>query len=193
VNDVRLQEKEKYQKAWDFKDYRRVSPGELLIPQFLLTVKPKIQQKLVDFGAGCGRASLFFHELGFDVELMDIAENCLDEEVAKQLQDKLHVGCLWDAKDVPKGDVGYCCDVMEHIPEDKVDDVLKNIMDNCKVCFFSICVIDDAYGKKLGEPLHLTVKPYQWWRDKLKNFGHLKEARDLVQTNLFVLENNSHE
>ena len=48
--------------------------------------------------------------------------------------------CLWDF--CLKADIGFCVDVMEHIPPEKVGDVLDRIKDAVGRVFFQI-----NYGK----------------------------------------------
>ena len=84
-------------------------------------------------------------------------------------------------------DVGYCCDVMEHLPPEKVDAVLKRIFKNCESCFFSIHFGEDSFRKVVGHPLHLTVKPFSWWLDKLKEYGTVNDARDLIGMGSFYV------
>jgi len=189
MDSTALAEQAKYQKAWRLDDYRDVSPGEGFIIPFLQVSGAKKGSSLRDYGSGTGRAALFMRLAGMDVELVDIADNCLDEHVAMVLKDRLRIHCLWDLPaDMAVSDHGYCTDVMEHIPEDKVDEVLENIMRTCRGCFFNISFHEDHFGKRMDEVLHLTVKPFKWWRDKLRKLGTLKDARDLCFHGIFYLE-----
>jgi hypothetical protein len=76
-------------------------------------------------------------------------------------------------------DLVICIDVMEHIPEHLVDQVLEEIdsLTN-KVAYFAISTRTSS--KKLYDnvtPAHVTVKPEIWWQDKLKNMNKLVIAR----------------
>lgn len=184
------QERNKYKKAWNHDDYRKYAPGEHLTVPFLLAVKPKKDQSIIDFGTGTGRSAFFFHGCGYDVKMVDIADNCLDPEVQEAIGDKLTVACLWDSN-IPSGDIGYCTDVMEHIPPNEVDAVLQNIMAHCKKCFFNIHVTKDHFGEVLKETLHLTVRPFEWWRDKLQEYGTLTSAKDLIGSCTYILESRN--
>jgi len=61
---------------------------------------------------------------------------------------------------------GFCSDTMEHIPPDKVDVVLDNILKAAQRCWFTIALFDDACGEMIGETLHLSVHPKKWWLGK---------------------------
>ena len=179
-------EKQKYEKAWDHDRYRDYSPGENVVLNYVIKCEPH-HGRVIDFGSGTGRAALMLHKLHFDITMIDIADNCLDDEVKAEIGDRLIVGNLWEPLDLPKAPEGFCTDVMEHIPTDKVDAVLKNIMGLTDRCFFQICLKEDHFGEVLGEHLHLTVKPFTWWRDKLKKFGTVTDARDLINNGWYYV------
>ena len=182
-----LDEKAKYEKAWNHDDYRNYSPGESVVLNYVMKCKPNVG-KIIDFGSGTGRAALMLHNLNFDVTMIDIANNCLDSEVSEEIGDRLIVSNLWEPLDLPKAPEGFCTDVMEHIPPEHVDDVLGNIMSLVDKCFFQICLKEDHFGEQIGEHLHLTVKPFTWWRDKLAKFGSVVDARDLYINGWYYVE-----
>lgn len=153
-------EKEKYQKVWAVKDYRKVSPGELCAKEFSKLLKGS--DSVVDIGCGTGRAARLIYWLGHNVKLFDIADNCLDDGMELPLT----IGCMWEDP-IPKADWGFCTDVMEHIPEEKIDDCLTNIAKSVEKVYFRIYLHKDN-GKFIDEPLHLTVKPSKWWMGKLQ-------------------------
>ena len=181
------QEKEKYEKAWEHEDYRNFAPGEHIALHYVMKCKPK-HGRLIDFGTGTGRGALVLHNLSFDVTMIDIADNCLDEEVKEEIGDRLVIGNLWDKIDLPKAPEGFCTDVMEHIPEEHVDDVIENIMGLCDRAFFHICLKEDHFGEVLDEHLHLTVKPFGWWLNKLMGYGNVTDARDLINNGWYYVE-----
>ena len=169
INDEQV----KYLKAWNHDDYRKYSPGEQCMPLFMETAKPKEGETVVDWGCGTGRAGHFLHKEGLDVTLVDFAVNCLDEQVAADLGDKFIEHDLSQPIDL-RSDYGVCCDVMEHVPEEQVDAVLLNILQNSLHVFFQISTVEDHFGHaidEIGEHLHVTVKPYSWWLQKFADFG----------------------
>lgn len=181
-----LAEKEKYEKAWELPAYRTYSPAEKWVFPYLMLARPKVGSKITDFGTGTGRAALLLHELGYKVQMVDIAENCLDTEVREKIGDKLSVmsfygGPFW----VRKTEYGLCIDVMEHIPPEFVDETLKNLFLVSDKIFFHISLQEDHFGQELGETLHLTVKPFLWWRDKIAEYAEITDARDLIHNGLY--------
>lgn len=181
-------EQEKYKKAWGLDDYRGFAPGENFVEVFLSVSQAVPGNSLIDFGTGTGRAALALDRFGLSVKMVDIAENCLDDSVREKIGSELLVANLWDDIDLPPADFGFCSDVMEHIPPEKVDSVLQNIAWLTKRAFFSIAFTPDHFGKVVGSPLHLTVESFVWWREKLKGFGKLLDARDLLGQGIFYVE-----
>jgi 2-polyprenyl-3-methyl-5-hydroxy-6-metoxy-1,4-benzoquinol methylase len=159
-------EKEKYEKVWNLPKYRTQSPGERSVQEFLTLHSEG--ESVVDIGCGTGRASLVMANKGIDIKLVDIAKNCLDQEVADALENKFTQMCFWE-QEIPEADWGFCCDVMEHIPEEKVQEVLSNIHRNTDKAFLRIHLGNDIFGPiYLKQPLHLTVQPSAWWLEKIR-------------------------
>jgi len=72
-------------------------------------------------------------------------------------------------------DLGFCSELMEHIPEPYVDQALDEIARVCKRCWFGIAYqeIDEYIWGKGGkrELTHVTIKPFNWWQDKFKKYN----------------------
>lgn len=158
-------EREKYRAMWDRDVYRKVAPGEMKVEQAIEALGMLPGESVIDFGCGTGRASAKFDSLGFSVTAIDFAENCLDAGVNVPLT----VSCLWDLPDI-RGKYGYCTDVMEHIPGDKVMDVLRGIAERTDSAFFNIATRDDSLGVLIGRKLHLSVMPGDVWLNIIKSY-----------------------
>ncbi len=173
-----LSEQDKYRLMWMFPDYRGVSPGEHIADFYIEQFKP--EGKVIDFGCGTGRASIKLKAAGLEPLLIDFADNCRDEEAED------FPFLEWDlTEEIPgKAEYGFCTDVMEHIPTDDVDLVIKNIMDTVNNCFFQISTVDDVGGQMIGATLHHTVKPHNWWKDKFKGYT-VGFAQNLEVASLF--------
>ena len=85
-------------------------------------------------------------------------------------------------------DYVYCCDVLEHLPTQftmlAVDQLLRVAK---KGVFLSVFFHQDGYGPWVGRPLHLTVQPFTWWRDALKEIADVTEARDCHEFGIFMV------
>ena len=173
------EERTKYAEIWKHDDYRRFSPGAVAIEKVGLVAELRKHGVRTILDAGCGSGKLMWRLINeypgeFDVHGFDIADNCLDPCFGPIKDRVLTVGCLWNPDDFTKVyDAVVCCDVMEHIPTDRVPAVLANLRKSTrKFAFFSISVIPDAFGPMLiGEALHLTVQKPNWWFAKLALAG----------------------
>jgi hypothetical protein len=156
-----IEEAEKYRRMWEYEAYRVTSPGETCVETFLEQAQPPKGSSITDFGTGSGKAAVKLKNAGLVVTTTDFADNCRDVEAIHML---FHLHDLCDP--IPwKTQYGYCCDVMEHIRPEYVEKVITNIMNAAPITFFQICHQPDAMGVLIEQPLHLTVKPYSWWKD----------------------------
>lgn len=170
-----MEEREKYEKVWDHPEYRLVAPGEFHAIQFLELAKPVNAETVRDFGCGTGRGSQVIHSVGCTVEMLDFAENCLDPQVRGALSETLRF-VQHDLTKPVEGvvDLGYCTDVLEHIPPEDVDKVLQNVLKGAGKVYLAISTVDDVMGALIGEPLHLSVHPHEWWKKKLEEEFYCK-------------------
>jgi hypothetical protein len=188
-----LAEHEKYQRMWDIPNYRAIAPGEHVAGVFCLAANPKPTDHVIDFGAGTGRGAAKIHKnRKCKVTMLDFADNCLDQEVRDGLADDFR----FFKTDLTKpfhmpGDIGYCTDVMEHIPPEDVDTVLRNIFANTKKVFFQISTVPDHMGQLIGQHLHLTVKDFDWWSEKLSSYGEIAWSDQSEITALFYIDGNT--
>lgn len=161
-----LSERDKYRTLWQFDGYRQVAPGEFVAPAAMTMMeKPG---PVIDFGCGTGRGAIAFAQAGFDVILVDFADNCRDEEALQ------YPFLEWDlSRPCPlRAPYGICSDVMEHIPTADVDAVISNIMGSAEKVFFHISTVPDVMGEIIHQTLHLTVRPHAWWFEKFNSLGY---------------------
>ena len=170
-------EAEKYQEMWKYSSYLEYSPGlqNLQVAREQLVLLPG--NSVIDFGCGAGFAVKELIESGIKARGVDIAPNALEYEIP------FTQACLWLLPDMI-ADYGYCCDVMEHIPTEKVDDVLAGIARSVlHGCYFAIDSEPDMKGSLIGAVLHLTVRPAEWWVEQLsKHFATV----EFLEPNIFV-------
>lgn len=153
-------ERTKYERVWKEDAYRQVCHSKVLWDEHR-DCFPNEFDSALDIGCGMGLMLAEWSKQGKEVYGIDIAMNCLHPDVA---EDKLFIHPLWSipprttVKD--RFDVGVCADVMEHIPRGKVSESLHCIANYCKHIVFKI---DHAENTFIGETLHLTIEPVQWW------------------------------
>ena len=169
-----LSEADKYEAMWSHDAYRLWSPGEHAADTFVNLTGITNKNRVIDFGCGTGRGGDRIAQLvGCEVVQLDFAPNCRDVgiELPFFMADLA-------APLVVQGDIGYCTDVMEHIPTHQVEDVIRNVMGCVKTCFFQICLLPDHMGALIGHSLHLSVYPVDWWRDKFRAYDISFESSD---------------
>lgn len=164
-------ERLKYELAWTIPDYHMMSPAAEHRETINRLLGYPTKGLLIDFGCGTGRATRAFQDQGLDVLGVDFVKAALEVNIPF-LQ-----AVLWEPLPPLAGDYGICCDVMEHIPPDKVVDVLGNIRASVAgPVFFSISLVPDSFGAEVGQVLHETVMPHDWWAEHLAQHWHRVES-----------------
>lgn len=168
-------ERSKYQRMWAHPIYRTAAQGARCAAEVIAKLEMKPGQSITDYGAGSGRASMIFDEFGLDVHLVDIADNANESDFP------VTIAALWDLPDsLPETDWCFCCDVLEHLPEDQIDVALAGIAKRTKTGgFLQPALRQEECGREIGETLHLTVRPAIWWFKKVE--AHFREVQ-VMQT-----------
>lgn len=115
-------------------------------------------ETILDYGCGkahCWEKQNFHDVLGLPKENICLYDPCVDKY-----------------NTFPKlSDLVICIDVMEHIPESAVDKVLYDIFSvTKKAAYFSISYRPAKKILPNGMNAHLTVKPEEWWAEKIRPF-----------------------
>lgn len=177
-----MTEQEKYERMWSMYSYRQSSPAERIYKTILEKLNPT--GRILDFGCGTGRAARLITDEGFEVQLIDFANNCRDQDAQELPFTQIDL-----SEPIPlRADYGYCVDVMEHIPTESVETVIQNIMASAEKVFFQISTINDRCGLTIGKELHLTIKPLKWWISLFEKNGHTVEwsYEDTIECQLVV-------
>ena len=151
-------ERDKYRRMWARPEYRVSSPGETAVAKFASLV-PR-EGTILDVGCGTGRAALVLEALGWDVAMNDLVWEAVDEE-AKHI--RFYEGPIHELTNM-QFDWIYCVDMLEHVPPTLVETTLDAICDiACVGAFLQISCSPDGCGALIGETLHLTIRPPEWW------------------------------
>ena len=186
IDDGNAQETAKYEEIWQIEDYREAdSPGLFNVSRFCEILDPKVGESLIDVGCGSGKAGIAFEQCGLNVYWTDIVDTALDPLVPRK---KFIKRPLWWSWGQSYFDYGFCCDVMEHIPPEYTMLCLDRIVSHCGISYFQIALREDKFGQMIGEPLHLTVRPFEWWLVRLQTLGNVMDARDLCDDGLFIVK-----
>jgi hypothetical protein len=136
------------------KEYGKSSDTKFRIVSYL--VKQGGKKSLLDYG--CGKSVLMD---SLYTNLPDIEVVKYDPAIEQFSQ-----------KPTQKFDLVVCTDVMEHIPEEDVSDVLRDIFDYSESAFFVISTRPANAVLPDGQNAHATVKTPFWWQDKINDvFG----------------------
>lgn len=182
-------ERDKYIELWrDVPEYRVYSPGLENVGRFMEIMRPAPGATLLDVGCGTGCAGLEFKKLGLEVGWLDITDAGLAPDVPYSRFINAPLWTHWECHWKQGFDYGFCCDVMEHIPTEYSMLVIDRILASCRTTWFQIALVPDQFGAVIGQPLHLTVKPFAWWLERLKLAGRVTDARDLCEQALFIIE-----
>lgn len=156
------QEKSKYDRMHNIPGYSP-GPGVAHVRTARAFMVPGCS--VIDFGTGTGDAAAVFMDLGHTVQAVDISRAGLRHDLPF-----FECSLIDLPEELTPAEWGFCSDVMEHLPEEWVEDALRSMCGKCRNCFFSICGIPDSWGAKIGQTLHLTVRPVSWWFDRLRKY-----------------------
>ena len=164
-------------------EYLQNSPGETYADLFMEISGAVPGDTVLDAGCCSGKGGLALKGCGLDVTLMDITKVGVVPEAQVF---PFRQSALWEPTE-EMWDWVYCTDVMEHLPTEYVMLSLTQLLLRArKGVFFSISLQPDQFGMFIGQPLHLTVQPYAWWRDRLKELTTLTESRDFLNTGIYL-------
>jgi hypothetical protein len=77
--------------------------------------------------------------------------------------------------------MALCIDVMEHVQEDKVDEILQDLFNYADKVFIVITCYAATQFLEDGRNVHFTVKEPEWWKEKLKLYKD-KIIKSIFQT-----------
>lgn len=162
-------EREKYQEIWSCKNYGEFAPGEQFVDLAIEKLGMKRCESVIDYGCGSGKSAAELQNRGMYVTGVDFVKALRPEASFIRFVES----CLWDLPNDGKlnSNWAYCTDVMEHIPSEKVNDVLRGIAERTRNgAFFNIATRDDVMGGMIGKRLHMTVITAQAWLDLLSQY-----------------------
>lgn len=107
---------------------------------------------------GCGKSSL--------IEELDINKNTKKYRYDPAIEE-------YSVLPVDRVDLIINTDVLEHIPEEHLDEILNNISGISENVFFNISNRLASQRLPNGENAHCTVKPPEWWENRLEKHFNL--------------------
>lgn len=132
---------------------------------------------IIDFGFGRGSAMDFFEDKGLYVEGVEISRYAVQKQYGHR---QVHHASLDNLAMLGDNQfkIGFCNDVIEHIPQEHVTSSLDEMTRVCSdYLLISVCPKPSHHLSLEGENLHLTVKPESWWENILQNYGGVQRIR----------------
>jgi 2-polyprenyl-3-methyl-5-hydroxy-6-metoxy-1,4-benzoquinol methylase len=170
-------------------EYLENSPGEHWAELFMEVTGAQPGDSVLDAGCCSGKGAVALSKLGLRPQLLDITDIGLVDDAKAFPFDQSSV---WSQGMLGDVDWVLCADVMEHIPTEFVMLTLSRLIERArKGAFFTISLQPDQFGMFIGQPLHLTVQPYVWWRERLKDVAELVDSRDYLNTGMFLARGRS--
>lgn len=125
------------------------------IAEKLYPVISSDSRSLLDYGAGqSNTAKLIAKALGYSLNNVYQYDPCVEGRNIKPQR---------------TFDTVINTDVMEHVPEEEINPLLVEIWDYAeKEAIFVICLREASEILPNGENAHCTVKPKEWWKEKLE-------------------------
>jgi len=118
--------------------------------------------KILCVGSGNAYEAVAFINAGYDVTVLEQYHPKI-----KALEGHQVYGL---AQDMPfedkEFDLVFCCETLEHVPEEETEAILKECKRVGKQVFFTIATIEDPPFNT-----HINIHGPNWWRSKFKRLG----------------------
>lgn len=181
MNTTLEKERHKYRRMWAQNSYRQYSPGADAVESFLKECNWKPGETVADLGCGTGRAAKGLSEAGLKPTLFDMIPEAVETK-----EFPFHEVNLWDLpRELQPFDWIFCVDVLEHIPPEHIEPTLKGLNSlTRKGGYIQVCCVPDGCGRSIGEELHLTINPPEWWLEQLSQRWPTRFLGEIMLRNL---------
>jgi len=164
-----------YQHLYDEGTYGQAEhdscPGVRFLPRYINW----LLEPIIDLGCGTGDTVFAMREEGFPSEGIDQVTS----------GEGMHIGDITKKQNLYKYLTSICIDVFEHLYDDQVVAVLKNMQQTTRqVISIHTSIIDG--GEKLGIPLHVNVKDIEDWTAQIDHYLHIEKVIT-ISANRYVL------
>jgi predicted SAM-dependent methyltransferase len=120
-------------------------------------------ESVLELGAARGYILKKLEDSGIRVKGLEVSKHCFHTRAIKDI-------VTWDITETPwpiddqSFDLCFSIAVMEHIPEDKIEAITKEIQRTCKRAVHGISFNGDVDD---FDKTHTTLKDRKWWSDRL--------------------------
>jgi ubiquinone/menaquinone biosynthesis C-methylase UbiE len=167
-NEIMEDQEKKYETAWRI-GAEHNSRTALPFANHIASILPK-DSSMLDLGCGDGMVISILNAKGFNAWGVDITLAGLGMK-RKQYNESDHIPSftidpsrytkapLWDMPFVDRRfDYTFSCDVLEHIPENKLEKTIKEIL---RITRYKTLHVIATFADR---DFHPTVKPIDWWQ-----------------------------
>lgn len=130
---------------------------------------------VLEIGSARGYVLKRIEDVGVRVKGLEISEHCFHTRVVQDIM-------TWDITETPwpirdkEFDLCFSNAVLEHIPEDKIEDIALEMERTCKRGLHGISFEDDDFDKT-----HTTLHGPSWWSERLPRFHEIVDKESLEQ------------
>lgn len=156
--------------TYGYREYRDFATHYSTARKLMETMKPESF-----LSVGCGRgyvARILNAEYNIPIIGMDISNHCEQTRVIKDFIRHDATKTPWNFSD-KQFDVCFSINFLEHIPEEKIDSVIAEMIRVSKRGFHGIHMSDSPIPEMLPDidKTHQIDKPKQWWYNKFKTIA----------------------
>ena len=188
IDDKAQAEKELYSGLWK----NGYIPSRCAMPLAAYIAKTADKKmSLLDIGCGDGSTARTLRLMNYNCKGTDITGAGIvippETAVVNKPASKWFIeACIWNTGMLDNlFDYTFSTDVLEHLPEDKVDDAIKEIIRITKVK--TLHVIAMFKDTRDGVELHKTTRPIDWWEAKFKEYNTKGIQVELMDRAIFLL------
>lgn len=179
TDPLEIKEREKYKTIWEGNNYQ--SGNQHTFAQFIKDHVNFDFKSIIEFG--CGDAKLYIQLLmRAKEEFSYLGVDITTAQVKKVLTRYVVQRPIWNTQIKEAAELTVSCDVLEHIPPEKVEQSIIEILRlTNRATIHAICT---RKAKQIinGENAHLTVQPLEWWQNQFEtlNKKHFNKNIDII-------------
>lgn len=160
--------REAFEEVWEKGDYRRGSTAQRLVG-FIRSLVPE-GSTINDYGSGTGRADCILAACGYRLNLVDIADNALEDETRA----RIGPGFTYTVADLaalpehfPQAEWGICINVLMLVDPNRLEAILREMRRTCRNLIVEVYDLDDH---RLGRNWTTIKGNGAWWAERLRAF-----------------------
>jgi len=152
-------------------------PGVRYLPKYLA----HLISPIIDLGCGTGDTVRALQEKGYVAQGMDWIDRGLNHTVAD----------ITEPQDLSLYKTAICIDVLEHVSDDKLPGLIKNLQQTMHQVVTVHCKSSKERG--FSQELHTNIKTQQQWAELLNQYFDIEDVITLAAHRFMYLMRRKHE